>query len=94
MPWSKIFSPEWLFRAAAIGLLLANLYLNSHYINKDEYSADKQEWSRSLTKLNEAVIDLKFALAANAEQRSTISDHENRIRSLEKIAHPKNSEKP
>ncbi len=88
MSWKSVFSPEWIFRISTILLLVASLYLNNHFIGKEEYSADKQEWSRSMTKLGDAVIELKFALAANVEQRAIINDHESRIRSLERVAHP------
>lgn len=86
----SLFSPEWIFRYLTLGMLVANLYLQNHYIGKEEYSSDKQEWTRSMTKLSDAVADLKFSLASHAEQRSILSDHENRIRLLEKVSHPKN----
>lgn len=88
MKWQTIFSPEWIFRFCAIALLVANLYLNNHFIGKEEYAADKHEWTKSMTKLGDAVSDLKFALAQNVEQRAIINDHESRIRALEKWSHP------
>jgi len=77
-----------MWRICALAGIIASIYLNNQYIGKAEYSSDKQEWSRSMTKLGDAVVELKFALAANVEQRAIINDHESRIRVLEKFAHP------
>lgn len=84
MKWKALLTPEWIWRHSIAILMVAELWLNSHYVQKAEYSADKKEFTLTLKTLSESITDLRFSIVHQQEQRDILNDHEKRIRALEK----------
>jgi hypothetical protein len=80
----EFLSPEWLWRYAVAGALVANLYLQSRYVSREEYVNDKRELSQSLTHLNITISSLNISLELLKQSAGQLGDHEARLRFLER----------
>jgi regulatory protein YycI of two-component signal transduction system YycFG len=79
-----LLSPEWIWRYLVALFLIANVYLQSRYVTREEYSADKKELSNSLLALNMTITSLKIPLELLKQSAGQLGDHETRIRILER----------
>lgn len=78
-------SPEWLWRLATLGVLLASLYFQVHFVSRDEYVKDQAQIRNSLESLHEKMNDFKLSVTILEHNAKQLDDHESRIRTLERI---------
>jgi hypothetical protein len=80
----NLLTPEWIWRYLVAFALVANLYLQSRYVTRDEYVSDKKELSQALTALNTTMVGNNTALELLKQSSLQLGDHEARLRLLER----------
>lgn len=83
MSIKAFFTPEWIWRHVIAAAMVASLFLNSHYVTKEEYLSDKKELAHTLGQLNQSIIGFNLSLELLKQTAGQLGDHEMRIRALE-----------
>lgn len=83
---NKFLTPEWLTRGVMIAFLVANLYISDKFVAKAEHKADLDRLAIALTSLQTSVNTLNMNLELLKQQSQSISDHEARLRTLERTS--------
>lgn len=81
-----------LWKLIQIFVWVALLYMKGNFVSREQYESDRREDVRlreqMLTRINDVATDLRILRerrSDDASQNERISDHEARIRALEKI---------
>lgn len=83
MKWRFLISPEWIWRYVILAGVFGQMFLNSHYVTRTEYSADKERLDATLQRVNATINDLQWTMKLQAAASERLIDHESRIRVLE-----------
>jgi hypothetical protein len=86
---------DWIWRGAMVLLVLGQYYLQSNFLprsefvreketNNRQYQEDKKVWWDRLSKINETISALDITMRVFEANKTIISDHEARIRALER----------
>jgi hypothetical protein len=84
MSWKAFLTPEWLWRHTVALGIIAQLWLNSNYVLRTEYTADRKDTAVVFARINETLSDVRLALELLKASNTQLGDHEARLRSLEK----------
>jgi len=74
---------EWGYRGIVFLVLIAQLWLSSHYVTREEYKEYMEQNENRIRKVEDAILRMTTQQALAEIQRSQIIDHEARLRSLE-----------